>query len=87
VEERDIMRQPPGRDFLERKVSEDRFLDFISKRSPIFKQRPLPRSRSEAIDLMIEHPNLIKRPVLVSGATTVFGFDQQAYDRLAGRDG
>ena len=59
-----------------------RFLDYVSRRSPVFKQRPLPSSKREAIDLMVEQPNLIKRPVLVAGETVVFGFDREAYDRL-----
>ncbi len=57
----------------------DRFLDFVSTRSPVFKQRPLPRSKKEAIDLMMEQPNLIKRPILISGPRVIFGFDKAAY--------
>src|SRR6202022_4652630 len=52
VEERDINKTPPSREFLEAHVDEQRFLDFVSKRSPVFKERPLPRSKKEAIDLM-----------------------------------
>lgn len=61
----------------------ERFLDFVSTRSPVFKQRPLPRSKREAIDLMIEQPNLIRRPVLVIGPKVIFGFDKAAYADLA----
>ena len=82
MEERDINRQPPPRAFLERHVDATRFLDYVSRRSPAFKERPLPSSKREAIDLMIEQPNLIKRPVLVDGETVVFGFDREAYERL-----
>ena len=45
VEERDINRNPPDRAFLETHIDADRFLDFVSTRSPVFKQRPLPRSK------------------------------------------
>ena len=79
VEERDINKNPPDRAFLERHVDEERFLDFVSKRSPVFKARPLPKSKKEAIDLMMEQPNLIKRPVLVRGSKAVFGFDKERY--------
>jgi arsenate reductase-like glutaredoxin family protein len=79
VEERDINRNPPDRAFLERHVDEEHFLDFVSKRSPVFKTRPLPKSKKEAIDLMLEQPNLIKRPVLVRGTKAVFGFDKERY--------
>ena len=67
MEERDINRDPPTRAFLEQHIDADRFLDFVSTRSPVFKERPLPRSKKEAIDLMMEQPNLIKRPILVRG--------------------
>jgi len=82
VEERDINRQPPSRAFLERHVDETRFLDYISRRSPVFKERPLPTSKQAAIALMLEQPNLIKRPILVAGDRVIFGFDRDAYDRL-----
>jgi arsenate reductase-like glutaredoxin family protein len=55
------------------------FLKFVSTRSPVFKTRPLPKSKKEAIDLMVAQPNLIKRPILIQGRTVVFGFDKEAY--------
>jgi arsenate reductase-like glutaredoxin family protein len=82
VDERDVTKTPPSREFLERHVDEERFLDFVSRRSPIFKQRPLPKTKREAIDLMMEHPNLIKRPIIVKGAKTIFGFDKEAFEAL-----
>ena len=50
-------------------------------RSPVFKQRPLPTSKEEAIDLMMENPNLIKRPILVRGSKVTFGFDKKAFGK------
>lgn len=47
----------------------------------MFKERPLPRSKKEAIDLMMKQPNLIKRPILVRGQRAVFGFDKDAFRR------
>lgn len=35
-----------------------------------------------AVDLMADHPTLIKRPVLVSGDTVVVGFDAAAKQRI-----
>ena len=83
VEERDINREPPNRAFLEKHIDASRFLDFVSTRSPVFKQRPLPRSKKEAIDLMMEQPNLIRRPILVQGSKVVFGFDKDAYSKVS----
>jgi arsenate reductase-like glutaredoxin family protein len=79
VEERDINRNPPERGFLEKHIDAERFLEFVSTRSPVFKSRPLPKSKKEAIDLMMAQPNLIRRPILIRGSKAVFGFDKDAY--------
>ena len=81
IEERDINQEPPTRAFLEKHIEAGRFLDFVSTRSPVFKQRPLPRSKKEAIDLMMAQPNLIRRPILVRGSNVIFGFDKGAYSK------
>ena len=51
----------------------------MSTRSPVFKTRPLPKSKKEAIDLMMKQPNLIKRPILIRGSQAIFGFDKDKY--------
>ena len=81
VEEHDINKEPPTRAFLEKHIEADRFLDFVSTRSPVFKQRPLPKSKKEAIDLMMEQPNLIRRPILIQGSKVTFGFDKTEYPK------
>ena len=45
----------------------------------MFKERPLPKSKKEAIDLMMEQPNLIRRPIFIRGTSVVFGFDKEKY--------
>jgi arsenate reductase-like glutaredoxin family protein len=45
----------------------------------VFKERALPKSKTEAIDLMMENPNLIKRPILIRGSKVTFGFDKKQY--------
>lgn len=79
MEDRDINKAPPTRAFLEQHVDAKDFLRFVSTRSPVFKTRPLPTSKKEAIALMMDQPNLIKRPILVRGGTATFGFDKEAY--------
>jgi arsenate reductase-like glutaredoxin family protein len=82
VNEIDINKEPPAREFLERHIDPERFLDFVSTRSPVFKERPLPKSKKEAIALMMENPNLIRRPIVIKGSTVIFGFDKDQYGRL-----
>jgi arsenate reductase-like glutaredoxin family protein len=82
VYEIDINKEPPSRDFLEKHVDPARFLDFVSTRSPVFKERPLPTSKKEAIDLMMKNANLIRRPIVVIGSKVIFGFNKDQYAKL-----
>jgi arsenate reductase len=82
VQEIDINKEPPSREYLEKHIEADRFLDYVSTRSPVWKERPLPRSKKEAIDLMMENPNLIRRPIVIKGSKVTFGFDKDAYRKL-----
>ena len=79
MHEIDINKQPPSREFLEQHIDSSRFLDFVSTRSPVWKERPLPKSKKEAIDLMMQNPNLIRRPILIRGSKVTFGFDKEHY--------
>jgi arsenate reductase-like glutaredoxin family protein len=82
VYEIDINKEPPSRDFLEKHVDAARFLDFVSTRSPVFKERPLPTSKKEAIDVMMKNANLIRRPIVVQGSRVIFGFNKDQYAKL-----
>ena len=48
----------------------------------MFKERPLPASKREAIAMMMENPNLIRRPIMIKGSKVVFGFDKDEYGKL-----
>ena len=78
----DINKTPPSREFLEKHVDPERFLDFVSTRSPVFKERRLPTSKKQAIALMIENPNVIRRPIVIKGSKVIFGFDKEQYGTL-----
>jgi arsenate reductase len=82
VHQIDINKEPPSREFLEKHIDADRFLDFVSTRSPVFKERGLPKSKKEAIAMMIENPNLIRRPIMIKGSQVVFGFDKVRYEKI-----
>jgi arsenate reductase-like glutaredoxin family protein len=63
------------------------YRDFLNPRNELFRERDMknqPPSRVEAIRLMSENPNLIRRPLLVKGGRIVFGFDEDQYRELAG---
>jgi arsenate reductase-like glutaredoxin family protein len=41
-----------------------------------------PPPREEAIRLMSENPNLIRRPILIDGASILLGWDAAEYSQL-----
>jgi len=42
-------------------------------------------TKKQAIDLMMEDPNLMRRPVVLGGGKAVFGYKPEDYDRLGGK--
>lgn len=64
------------------------YTKFLNFRNELYRERKMktnPPSRPEAIKLMSQHPNLIRRPVLVQGSRIVLGFDEAEYRELSGR--
>lgn len=62
-------------------------LPFLNTRNVLYRQRKMkanPPSREEALRLMSENPNLIKRPVSVQGDQLVVGFVPRALSELSG---
>jgi arsenate reductase (glutaredoxin) len=54
------------------------YREFLNSRNELYRERDMkqsPPSRAEALELMSQHPNLIKRPILVDGARIVLGSD------------
>ena len=54
------------------------YRDFLNTRNELYRERDMknsPPTRAEALKLMSETPNLIKRPILVDGDRIVLGSD------------
>lgn len=78
----DLAKQKPSRELLGRLIDEHGLDTVLNTRSPAFKAlggRKL--SKTEALDLMMEDANLIKRPIVL-GRKTVFGYKPEEYDKL-----
>lgn len=87
VVKHDFAKEPPSRELLERLIDEDNLFDFLNKRSTTYKEMNLAArklTKREAIDLMMKEPNLIRRPIVLHGKKSVFGFDSDAYDGILG---
>jgi Spx/MgsR family transcriptional regulator len=70
---------------LQQLVGERDYIPFLNTRNELYRSRNMkehPPSRSEAITLMAANPNLIRRPVVISGKKIVLGYDEEAYKDL-----
>ena len=58
---------------------------FLNSRNELYRERGMkenPPAREEALRLMSENPNLIKRPILVKGGQMALGFDEPGFLKL-----
>lgn len=58
---------------------------FLNSRNELYRERGMkdnPPPRDEALRLMAENPNLIKRPVVVKGKQIILGFDEDALQEI-----
>ena len=63
---------------LEKLIGKRDYITFLNTRNELYRERGMkenPPSRAEAIKLMSENPNLIKRPILVDGDKVLLGSD------------
>jgi Spx/MgsR family transcriptional regulator len=85
IESRSLDKQPLNRAELNELIGDRDYKQFLSTRNELYRTRKMkenPPSRSEAITLMAQEPNLIRRPVVLRGKRLVLGFDEQAYKDL-----
>jgi len=72
-------------DELEHLIGKRDYKDFLNTRNELYRERGMkenPPSRADALRLMSENPNLIRRPILIRGGRMVLGFDEEAMTGL-----
>lgn len=85
VQERDMSKQPLAEAELRSLIGEREIRPFLNPRNEMYRERGMkanPPGKDEAISLMAENANLLRRPLLVSGDEILFGFDEEAYRSL-----
>ena len=63
-------------DELEQLIGTRDYREFLNTRNELYRERNMkehPPARAEAVKLMSENPNLIKRPILVDGKKITLG--------------
>ena len=80
-----LANERPSRELLGRLIDEQGLEAILSKRSPRYKELNLDErklSKSEAIDLMLKDPNLMRRPLLLVKGKAILGYDPDQYETL-----
>ena len=80
-----LANERPSRELLSRLIDEHGLEAVLSTRSPAYKARNLGArtlTKSEAIDLMLEDPNLMRRPLVLKGKKAILGYAPQEYETL-----
>jgi arsenate reductase len=83
---RDLDKQPLSESELDKLIGARDYEVFLNTRNDLYRERNMaeqPPTRPEALKLMSKTPNLIRRPLLVSGSQIIIGFDEAAYRILA----
>ncbi|MFI5126542.1 MAG: arsenate reductase family protein [Candidatus Acidiferrales bacterium] len=71
---------------LDRLIGERDYRLFLNSRNELYRERNMkekPPSRADALKMMAAEPNLIRRPVVISGKQIVLGYDEEALKNLA----
>jgi len=70
---------------LDKLIGKRDYRDFLNSRNELYRERGMkenPPPRDEALRLMSENPNLIKRPILVKGSEIILGYDEEALSKV-----
>ena len=57
-------------------------LPFLNPRNEVYRELGLkekPPGRTQALELMAQEPNLVRRPLLIVGEELLFGYDEEAW--------
>jgi Spx/MgsR family transcriptional regulator len=82
---RDLDKQRLTESELDQLIGNRDYKNFLNTRNELYRTRNMaehPPTRSEALKLMAKEPNLIRRPLLISGSQIIIGFDEAAYREL-----
>jgi arsenate reductase len=83
---RDLDKQRLSEDELDKLIGKRDYKEFLNTRNELYRARKMklhPPTRSEAIKLMANEPNLIRRPVLINGSQILLGFEEETYRALS----
>lgn len=84
-EEREYGKTPFTEKELREIIGDSPIEPFLSTRTPLYKERNMkqkPPTKDEAIKLMLQDANLLKRPVFIKGKKKLTGFKEEEVKEL-----
>jgi arsenate reductase-like glutaredoxin family protein len=87
LQERDLGKEPLSAAEIEALIGNADVREFLNTRSASYRQhgfKTQPPTRAEAIALMAQDSNLIRRPIIIVEGVTVLGYDQARLRTLMG---
>jgi Spx/MgsR family transcriptional regulator len=85
IESRSLDKERLSKSELEEIIGDRDYTQFLSTRNELYRAKNMkehPPTRAQAIALMAENPNLIRRPLVMRGHRLVIGYDEQAYKEI-----
>ncbi len=82
---RDLAKERLSSSELEKLIGRHDYTEFLNPRNEVYRKENMkeePPTRKQAIRMMAKEPNLIRRPLIVSGGRVVVGFDEDGIARL-----
>lgn len=80
MQERDLGKEPLSEGEIEALIGDADVMEFLNTRSASYRQQGFkkqPPTKRQAIELMAQDSNLIKRPIVVKGQAKVTGFNEE----------
>jgi arsenate reductase (glutaredoxin) len=86
LDEHDLGKERLTADQLDALIGPRNYLEFLNPRNELFRQRKMkdhPPARDEALNLMAQEPNLIRRPIVIRGGQMILGYDEDGLRKMA----
>jgi arsenate reductase-like glutaredoxin family protein len=86
LELRDLDKQRLSAAELDALIGDRDYKLFLNPKNELFRKRKMkekPPTRAEALKLMAQNPNLIRRPVVIRGKEIVLGFDEAGLKKIS----
>jgi arsenate reductase len=70
---------------IENLIGQRDYKTFLNTRNELYRRQNMkenPPTRAQAVKMIAAEPNLIRRPIIISGEKIIIGFDQESIDDL-----